>query len=346
MRDFKRILLSLGAVLIAFAVVSLAVIEPCLNNSREAYYCDSEVRGELAGTLDCLIIGSSEGLVAFDPAVIDEELSVHSYNLCGTLMTLGSTYYFLEKELERNPVKTVVLEFSPSTLREREASYESGDIVTLRRLDSFGERWGFMLKHMDLEEWPYAYSVFFLNGLKYTKDSLLGHEIPDFLNDPTGEQVTKGAYFKPAMDITLSKEEAEKVYATKAMSVDYPAECIKEYEGIIDLCKSHGVKVAAVYVPVADSYNWKYANQDEFEAFAEAFFDRLGCDYYNMNLYKGRFELWNDRVSFNGEQHMSREGATSFSKAFSDVWKADASEKDTYFFDDYSQMLQYSPYRQ
>ena len=95
MHNFRKVLLSFICVLLVFALVSVAVIGPFLN-SEHGYYQDHKLRQQLAGSLDCLVVGASHGLGAFDTQVLDRELDCCSYNLSAGMMTMNARYYFVK----------------------------------------------------------------------------------------------------------------------------------------------------------------------------------------------------------------------------------------------------------
>ena len=108
MHNSKQIVISTLSFILLFAVISTLIIVPYWNSETD-YFQDSQLREDLAGQIDCLVIGASHALTAFDTNVLDERLGCFSYNLSGSMMTLDSKYYFLKKELERNPVETVLV---------------------------------------------------------------------------------------------------------------------------------------------------------------------------------------------------------------------------------------------
>ena len=115
MKNFKKACKTTVLFLLILVILSASVMG-LFFQSESYFYQDYRERDELAGTLDTLILGSSHGLRAFVPEIMDKKLGVNSYNLAGSLMTMQGKYEMLRTEADRNPVKTVILEMAASSL--------------------------------------------------------------------------------------------------------------------------------------------------------------------------------------------------------------------------------------
>ena len=110
MHSSKKVFLRTLAVLLVVLGLSVLIILPYMESQER------KTRKDLAGTVDYLVVGASHAQLGFVPSVLDQELGVNSYNLSSLLMPVTGRYFLLEKEIKRNPVKTVVLEVSYDTL--------------------------------------------------------------------------------------------------------------------------------------------------------------------------------------------------------------------------------------
>ena len=174
MPSSKKAILSAAVVLFLVVAISAVITMPYLHSEAE-YYLDSEVREELAGSIDCIILGSSHTLTAFDTGTIDERLDCFSYNISGLQMTLDARYYLLEKEITRNPIDTVILELSYNAFtRIEDEEYAHGDESTIARLDSFPERMGYLFRYVSLDDWLNLYSRQISSGLSHYASMVLG----------------------------------------------------------------------------------------------------------------------------------------------------------------------------
>ena len=339
MPNFKKVLLSVLCVIFVISVLSSILFIPYLN-SEMGYYQDSKSRDSLAGKLDYLVVGASNGLCAFDPRVLDEKLGVSSYNLSGTLMTLGAKEFFLQKEISRNPVKTVVMDISFETLtRNEREEYAGGDAVSLAKCGSMQERLQFVLQYVHFSDWLNLYGNLATPGIEYLLTVIKGSSVNGV------EKAAKGFYGREVNDITLSEDEAKQNYNITHLNTEFRSENIEKLVSQIQACQQQGIQVILAVVPKSDRDLWKFDQHDVFYQWMMEFSKENDCDFYDFNLLKMRYEILNDEHSFFDATHMSEEGATMFSKACCDIIKrAETEDVSEYFYDSYEEMKADSPY--
>ena len=133
MHNFKKALIASLSFLLCFALIFSAVVFPAFKT--DSLYNDSAKRQELAGSIDFLMCGASHALGGFIPTIIDETLGVNSYNLSSYASSFDGRLWLIEKELERNPVSTFVLEISYDTIRDYSDDHSTGEPMTILKLD-------------------------------------------------------------------------------------------------------------------------------------------------------------------------------------------------------------------
>ena len=340
MHNFKKVACSAVATVLVFVLISSLVITPYLN-SETAYYQDNRLRSDLAGTIDCIVLGSSQGLAAIDPRVLDAELGCCSYNLSTISMTLDNKYSILEKEIQRNPADTVILEISFDTLARIEMEeFAQGDEIAITRLDTMMERLTYLVKYVKFDTWLDMYSRLFVSGMSYCMNALLGNASSDI------DVEAKGFLHRDSVDLTLSEEQILERRDAQKAAADYPEENVEKFSRLIELCKSHGSRVIVVTVPVSDAKIWSRYGWDEIRDWISAYCAVQDCEFYDLNLLVDRYSLFNDRVSFYDEGHMSGVGAAACTEALCNIInRVDAGEDiSALFYDSYAQMKQDSPY--
>ena len=128
MRNFKKTARAVLALLLCVLVLYAGYTAPYFYGTAY-YYQDASARSALRGSLNLLISGSSHAFRAFIPEQLDRTLGTESYNLACSMQTMEGRYRLLRKELERNPVQTVVIELSYNALtRSRAAEGPEGDL--------------------------------------------------------------------------------------------------------------------------------------------------------------------------------------------------------------------------
>ena len=206
MRNFKRILKTVS--LFLAVIIVLSVVFGALYLRGENYdYQDYRERDALAGELTMLINGASYVMYGIDPDVLDAYLgaNVHSYNLTTSMLTLEGRYALLKKELERNPVKTVILEVSPDTKIILNSIYPVADSYKYQKsinnekidaangwIEALAEELGlrFLYSHEAVEvggklpESSHNGDGLHLNGESFGKvmDYIRTHALPEYVN--------------------------------------------------------------------------------------------------------------------------------------------------------------------
>ena len=342
MQTFKKFVCSILVTVLTFVLISAVVTKPYMA-SEAKYYQDSRLRAELAGEIDCLMLGSSHGLAALDTGVVDAELGYNSYNISSVRMTMDSKYWMLEKELSRNPVRFVILEVAYDSLaRNEDEEVAEGDQVMVSRLDDFSERAQYLFRHVTLDRWLDIYSLVFIDALTYCVDSLLGRA------ESKVDYAAKGFLRRETRDVTWPAADAREVYHSESVPTYYPPENLQRLDEMMALCKSYGCRVLVVVTPVSDAALWMRSDWDHFHNWMTQYCEKQQCEFYDFNLLLDRYSLFHDQTSFYDLHHMCADGATVFTGALCDVvQKVDAGEDTAkYFYRSYEEMKLDSPYMQ
>ncbi len=335
MRHFKKaILVSLVFIIIA-AVISATSISVYFNDVS-----DRKIRSELAGELDYLIIGASHGLRAFVPSIIDDNLNCSSYNLSGALMTFKGREAILNEELQRNHVKNVIFEISYNALT-RPLNEIEGDLHVVPRLNSAKGRVAYFLSNIDVFHWDLPYSYYFTNGTFSLLKKILRPSAQDT------QDSNKGYAPLNATDLTLNKSEIQEKYNSNTNETTINKENIVVLEKMIDSCRKAGANVIFVVTPVSDSCIWESSNWDVFYSNLKELSAEYNVKLYDFNLLKARYQLFNDKISFYDNYHLSNDGAKLFSQSYCNIVKmSDKQAIDSLFYSSYSEMKEDSPYNQ
>lgn len=338
MRNSKKAILASVSFLLCVILISGSLIGLYYHGNVYAFE-DAGARRDLADSLDFIFIGASHGQAAFIPEQFDAIVGCSSYNLSGSMMPIHARKVLIEKEIERNPIKTVVLEISYDALErdQQKVASTEGDAYVLARLDSPLERASYIASYIPFDNLDYCYATSMLMGLVGARN-IVTHDLAKPASD------NKGFIGAKSNDISLSPEQLDS-HNTSSLG---PArdENLKEIHEIIQLCKQHNIQIIIVFSPVSNSLLYRTSNEDEiYDAFC-AFCTDNDCPVINFDLYKDRFDLFNDATSFEDDYHLSEEGAAAFTNAMAITFRSLAEENDisSLFFDSYSEMEVFSPY--
>ncbi len=340
MRILKKTLIAAALFLLITAVVSVVLIEP-LFRSEYSVYCDAKLREKLAGSLDYLFIGASNGYTAFVPPVADEEMHVNSYNLSGGLMTWYGRRTLLEKEIARNPVKTVVLEISCNSFQRLYHNAE-GDAFLIFRLDSPAERLRYTFFCASVADWDYIYANVLGDGIGYWMARAQNAILHKDYAMRNVDYALKG--FHARTDPMSSKEKLSQSDVTQ-IDTEFKRKNLDELYKIVDLCKSRDIELLFVVVPISDREIFKYDNWNELQQKWTALSEETGCPLVDFNLLRDRYTLFHDAESFSDTIHMTETGARLFTKVYAETMTSrergeDISDR---FYPDYAAMRADSP---
>ncbi len=358
MRDSKKaILVSVIAVLIV-AIASVVLIEPYFITESFAT-CDRPYRDSVAGSLDYLIIGSSHGLTAFDLPIIDEELSCNSFNLSGSVMPWRARKEILEKEIKRNPVKSVAIEIAYNAV-DRDIYDAEGNAYFLPRLDSAKSRITYLLKNEKLDNYGTIYSHSLRNGLHIavhmvyllyknlgTSPKELYNILVDGCKDVDFSKKTYGLR-GTGEDLTLSADEVKSSYNSNEVIIKEADDNFEQLDKMVKLCRENNAEVIFVVTPIADSVIWEYDNWSAFYDVMKELGEKYSAKVYDFNLLKNRYELFSDTKTFSDVHHMWADGAKVFTKEYCKIMNKVNSGEDIsdLFYSSYEEMKADSPYWQ
>lgn len=344
MQTFKKILCSFVCFLAMVIGFSIFLVAPYYKNEPFNGQ-DASLRARLAGSLDFLVSGASYGYMGFDTRILDRELGCSSYNLSWPMEPLHGRYWLLKKELARNPVKSVVLELSEDRLtRDQEKDYANGDAMVMARMDSFSERLKYAVQYLAIDDWANVTSRHLKSGMAYWMRIMSGN-----LSRKTDESL-KGFFPSESTDVTLSPEQVRTtcIEAQKNNEFQPREENVKELQQTIDLCRQYDTRIIISVAPNSNARLLERNDWDQFHIWLTAFCQEENCELYDGNLFRDRYELFNDQQSFNDESHLSSCGAAAFTVAFCDLLRRVDNGEDVsaLFYSSYAEMMEDSPYRQ
>lgn len=337
MQTFKKIFTSAMSIILITVLLSIAVIYP-LVHSENSYYQDAKLRRSLAGKIDFLFVGSSHTLCGIDPRVADKELGCFSYDITGPLLPDSGKIALLQKELNRNPVETVVIEVSYDTLtRLEKKEFANGEEVAVLKLDSFRERFDYIVHNVSLDNLLNLYSREFVDGLQYYINRIK-HQVENV------DYSLKG--FLPTEATDFVQEELENDTNNPELISTYTKENIAKLDTLISICQQKGCRTILAITAVSNATLWANPDRADFSNWLKAYAQKKNVEFYDVNLIKTRFDVFKDDVSFQDGGHLSAAGAQENTQILCKLIRntENGISNNTLLFTDYKQMRQYSPY--
>lgn len=331
MHNFRKIMLHTLIILVFVLILLVASMAPYFYGETY-YYQDYKVRESLSGKLDTLIVGSSHALRSVKPTVLNEELDANAYNLSSPLMSMCGRYVLLEKEVQRNPIKTVFIELSYNAMiLDRENLGLEGDLYLLGRLDNTVDRLRFSKKAFTIDE----YGKVFADTIQRSKYAMTKGSSSKIV-----QYETYGYLPVPTKDQTLKSETRAKILNSESLDVKMKNENLEYFNKFIELCKENDIRIVLIVTPVTEMMILKYNNMDEMFSQYIELAKKYNCEYYDFNLDKKANELYSQKESFFDITHMSDDGAEIFSTRLSEIVKNADEGKDVSneFYNSYNEL--------
>ncbi len=331
MNNFKLVLKSSFVFLLLVFIISSIITYPYFH-SETYHYQDGYVRDEMAGDIDLIICGASQAQRGISPTILDKNLDVNSYNIGSPLMTFMGRYYILKKEIERNPVDTVVIELCYDTLaRDRNDVSPEGEFYLLGRFTSARERWEYFFKSANFDEYAEFYHDTLKRGLKSWKtfeEKKIG---------TSDKYTSKG--FEPLETYAIEMP-AKENYHKENIITEFSDENLEYLNKIFQLCQENNIKVIVIATPLSNAAIMSYDELDYIHNAYKEICEDWDCEYYNFSLYKGKSELFNDKNAFFDRNHLSYNGATTFSNLLSEIIEKslNGEDCDSLFFENYEEL--------
>ena len=332
MHNFSKMILH-SLLLIIFVVLLLIFSMSPYFYGEKYYYQDAKVRESLSGELDTLIIGSSHALRSVKPTVMNEELGTKAYNLSSPLMSMYGRYVLLKKEVERNPIKTVYIELSYNAMAlDRENLGLEGDLYLLGRLDNMSERLEFASNAFEKDD----YETVFMDTIQRSTYAISNV----FYNGGLEQYKTFGYLPVPSVDHTLTEERKKEILNTETLDSKFKTDNVDKLVDFIELCKENDIRVVLIVTPINDRMILQHTNMDDvFNQYIELA-KEYDCEYYDFNLDKERFKLYDEVTSYYDITHLSNSGANIFTTRLSEIINSVDEGKDVSkeFYDSYEQL--------
>ncbi len=249
--------------------------------------------------------------------------------------------FLLKKELERNPVKTVVIEVSYNALtRMGNFEHSEGDFVALARLDTFKEKSSFVFQNLTLNDCLDVYSRALFTGVLHLGAVVL-NKAPN-----AADFSKKGHLERDINDVSLRSDEIASLYNSDSIVEECVQSNIDELKKQLSFCRDKNCRVIIAVTPLADSKIWKTKNFNSFYKWIKTFCQEQNCEFYDFNLLKDRYSLFFDDQSFSDDVHLNANGATVFSTVFVQTINRVTAGKDisNLFYGDYNELKTHSPY--
>lgn len=308
MHNFNKTLRSMLSVPLCFALLFGVIVAPYYADGRYNYQ-DAQVRRELAGQFDTLVSGASQGLRAIDSRVLDPALGCSSYVLGAPLQTMYGRYLFLERELERNPVKTVFIELSYDTMARSYADHGSeGSIYQLGRSDNLGQWLDYFFHQVPPKDWVNLLYDTMNRGVTSWKRTLQEGPYTPEQYETHGFLTGLGSTPMPPEDLY------DQDYHTEQLPTTPQEENLKYVDKCIELCLEQGIEVILITTPLSEYMLWSNDGFDDILSVHRSISEKWDVPLLDFNLKRDKLERYPEETSYFDQHHLCETSAPEFSR--------------------------------
>ncbi|MEG0586052.1 MAG: hypothetical protein RR504_06660 [Christensenellaceae bacterium] len=350
MRNFKWFV-KVAVLITLFFVIEYVIgfiLSPTLSYTRIAFH---EMYTQ-EDNIDVVFLGASHTYRTFDPAVLDEELGVNTFNAGSSSQRAIDSYFLLKELLSINAPKQVVFELP----------YHNFNVFYKDNKRDISPVPFFIL--YDYMKPSVNKVQYFANGLSsdYWADILFqsyrykADFKPEYVKNSIREKVIEPDYKNYAYPEYPNEKYTGKgfVYGNAGflpnnigMVSPYPwsneridGEAVSYFEKIVDLCNEHGTELILVTAPIPIASLISMQNYDEAHMYLDGLVYKNGLKYYDFNLVKQDVFARPDDY-FYDNSHMNGKAAAKFSKMFATFLKeyeAGEMDADEYFYNSFDEL--------
>lgn len=242
---------------------------------------DKGVEKEEANTIDYLVIGDSEAYASIAPMELWNEYGFTGYNLGVPGQRLQDTYYLLERSLENQSPKVVVLE--TNSLHRSSGIYDEFSKI----LDSIAKQ--------NFAVYKYHNNWKNFNDKKNNEENNKKH---------WRESVLKGFNYTNAANAYVKGE-----YREKSDSINYINKTPMYYlDKIIELCDNKNIKL--IFYTSPSPICWKYEKHNGIVDFTK----NNGIPFIDLNLKLDELGINWERDTYDKGDHVNFSGAKKVTK--------------------------------
>ncbi|MEE0420641.1 MAG: D-alanyl-lipoteichoic acid biosynthesis protein DltD [Lachnospiraceae bacterium] len=322
MHSIKKILPRAAAVLCFVFLLESAVQFLYQPYDKYSIYANREYR-EQKGGVDTLFCGTSHVYYAFDPALFDKRLGTNSFNMGTGAQPMSSTYFLIREALDINPVKTVYLGISFSSLLKEEN--DSGKLGAYDRLITLRGRLRCIVDETSnnrrVNELFYSTRVNKYLDLNTVKTNLKEKLDPAYETTPPESDGNRYMYkgYLASDRIFSGKRTTEE---NKEYNVWDPENISQEnldyLVKIINLCEKKGVDLNLIIPPVTDSFLERAGDSQGMHDYYANIARAYEVDLYDFTNYQDRPVDFPNEY-FKDASHLNQTGSQVFGNLLIDM---------------------------
>ena len=320
--------LSLILMIIAADRILTYLLEPM---SRTDFYLhDIREMKEKGVKPDLFIVGNSRSVYGFDPLIFEEDLGLDfAYNASVVGQQISSKYYIAESLIREFDPKIIVFDIEWQSLNEFGNTRTQAKLLGLDRLTGL-TKIRYILDGFNFPELIYAVS----KPYRFRDNLFKAGTVSENLRLKKWMRDSKYAenYYGTVKGYDEGSKCVSKPFAVNSRGTYDKTELSEKSKGYLDrivrLCRERNISLFIVSPPVSTMEMLNVGNYQAANDYYLAYAEENGVYYHNLNMLKGRDEIFNDRQFYNSS-HLCRSGAETSSHLYAEIIRDELAGIDT-----------------
>lgn len=272
---------------------------------------------------DDIFVGTSHGLSAINPEIVDQVTGRKSTNICMPDEHIIDSYFLVKEACRKQKPKRIIYELDPSYWSTRQNDGANSVYIYKEfplskvKMEYFNEKIRNMDARVTLAPWFY-----YRNKVSEFDDTIqlkLSKAYKDYEVDPLNvgaQRYTPEGYMYQDSDPEADKGSPDIILWNKDKVLDVEKEYFLE---LVNFCEKEGIELVAITTPVPqETLDMHFGTFKEAHEYYEKLMEKHHVPYYDFNF----IELEGFNKSIQGyldyEGHMSGETGNEFSKKMGD----------------------------
>lgn len=334
---------------IFFLVLTGKLLRYALNDDTSSYTRVTFHEMYAQDNIDVLFLGTSHCMHSFDPALLDKELGMNTFNAASSSQTLDGSLMVLKEAVKSNRLKHVYLDlfYNSSYDVHKERTQMTSTYIISDYLKPSIDKYIYLLRASGSEHyansfivarrsWNKIFEPAYISDLIKKKNT---HAYKSFGYDHLIHE--NSAYSGKGYIKNFPEVKDWDFFDTWGWSPVNPDTFSKDYKNdllnIIGFCKDHNIELTLVNAPTSDFCLTAVGDYDEYLTWIRSVADSNGIEYYDFNLCREEFFPSASDV-FIDPVHLNQKGAGILAGTFSALVNKNISEEEM-FYNSYREKL-------
>ncbi|MCR4961987.1 MAG: hypothetical protein K6A74_11060 [Lachnospiraceae bacterium] len=296
--------------------------------------------------IDIVFVGSSHVYRSIDPAITDEEMGKHTFNLGTSAQDLDGSLALIKEANKKNDISKVYLELyygvaGQGKYRDREdltKTYLISDYMkpSLNKIL-------YLTNASKNEHWINS----FFPARRYTQKLMKINEVVDLIKKKQTDDYRNYRYIRKEKFkewyVDRGFVASEKIYDPKSSEdstvSEIPMDTFLNRESdwnkylckIVNYCKKNDIEITFFISPIYGKRFETIVNYQQYHDFVDSFAREMDVEFVDFNLIKEEYFDICDPCMFADKGHLNQKGAERFSRVFGETFNGETDIENAFY---------------